>query len=46
MAQLERSKGILGYSDIEGQIQGVSKNKEMLDNQKDQTLAEITETVQ
>ena len=45
MRQLEKSKGISGYSNIEDQIQGVSNQKEILDNQKDQTLQEITETV-
>jgi len=45
MEQLEKSKGITGYSNVEEQIQGVSNQKEMLDNEKDQTLQEITETV-
>jgi hypothetical protein len=38
MRNLERSKGIEGYSNIEDKIKGVSDQKEMLDNQKDQTL--------
>ena len=38
MQDLERKQGIQGYSQIEDQIQGVSNQKEMLDNQKDQTL--------
>jgi len=46
MKNLERSKGIEGYSSIEDKIQGVSNQKELLDNQKDQTLQEITATVQ
>lgn len=46
MKNLERSKGIEGYSNIEDKIQGVSNQKEMLDHQKDQTLQEITATVQ
>ena len=46
MKNLERSKGIEGYSSIEDKIQGVSNMKEVLDNQKDQTLQEITATVQ
>lgn len=45
MQDLERKQGIQGYSQIEDQIQGVSNQKELLDNQKDQTLQEITETV-
>lgn len=45
MKNLERQKGISGYSNIEDQIQGVSNQKEIFDNQKDQTLQEITETV-
>ena len=46
MANLEKAKGISGYSNIEDKIQGVSNQKELLDNEKDQTLQEITETVQ
>jgi intraflagellar transport protein 81 len=45
MQNLEKSKGISGYSNLEEQIQGVSNQKEALDNQKDQTLQEITEIV-
>lgn len=45
MQNLEKSKGIMGYSNLEDQIQGVSNQKEALDNQKDQTLQEITEIV-
>ncbi len=32
MKNLERSKGISGYSNIEEQIQGVSNQKEIFDN--------------
>ena len=46
MQNLERAKGIQGYSNIEDKIQGVSNQKEMMDNQKDATLHDITETVQ
>jgi hypothetical protein len=35
MKDLERKQGIQGYSAIEDQIQGVSNQKELLDNQKD-----------
>ena len=45
MKNLERSKGISGYSNIEEQIQGVSNQKEIFDNQKDLSLQEITATV-
>jgi len=45
MKNLERSKGISGYSNIEEQIQGVSNQKEIFDTQKDLSLQEITETV-
>ena len=38
MENLEKAKGITGYSKIEDQIQGVSNQKELLDNDKDQTL--------
>ena len=38
MKNLERKQGIAGYSDIEDKIQGVSNQKELLDNAKDQTL--------
>ena len=46
MKNLERSKGIEGYANIEDKIQGVSNMKEVLDNQKDLSLQEITATVQ
>jgi len=46
MQNLERSRGIQGYSNIEEQIQGVSNQQELLNNEKDQTLQEITSTVQ
>jgi intraflagellar transport protein 81 len=45
MQDLEKTKGITGYANVEEQIQGVSNQKEMLDNEKDQTLQEITDTV-
>lgn len=45
MKNLERSKGITGYANIEEQIQGVSNQKEIFDNQKDLSLQEITATV-
>jgi len=45
MKNLERKQGISGYADIEDKIQGVSNQKELLDNAKDETLQEITETV-
>ena len=45
MKDLEKKQGVAGYTDIEDKIQGVSNMKEILDNQKDQTLQEITETV-
>jgi len=32
MKELEKKKGISGYSKIEEQIQGVSNQKEILDN--------------
>jgi hypothetical protein len=35
MENLEKAKGIHGYSNIEDKIQGVSNQKEILDNQKD-----------
>lgn len=45
MQDLEAKKGISGYSKIEEQIQGVSNQKEMLDNEKGATLQEITQMV-
>jgi intraflagellar transport protein 81 len=45
MQDLEQKKGISGYSKIEEQIQGVSNQKEMLDNEKGATLQEITQMV-
>ena len=45
MKNLEKQKGISGYTNVHNQIQDVSKNKENLDNKKDQTLQEITAIV-
>ena len=45
MQNLEKQKGITGYSNIEDQLQGVSNQNEALNNQKDQTLQEITDIV-
>merc|ERR1719324_906760 len=44
--ELEAERGISGYTGVEAQIQGVSNQKEMLDNAKDETLQEITEMVE
>ena len=38
MANMEKEKGIQGYSKMEDKLEDISKNKEKLDNQKDQTL--------
>ncbi len=46
MKDLERQRGIQGYTNIEGEIHGVSNQQEKLNNEKDQTLQEITDTVQ
>lgn len=45
MADLEKKKGIVGYSKIDEQIQGVSEMKEQLDNAKSQSLVELTQLV-
>ncbi len=45
MKNLERQKGIGGYTRIQDQIVGVSENKEALDQKKDQTLQDITRIV-
>ena len=45
MADLEKKKGIVGYSKIDEQIQGVSEVKEQLDNAKSQSLQELTQLV-
>lgn len=42
MAELEKQKGIVGFSKIDEQIQGVSEKTEMLDNAKSQSLQELT----
>jgi hypothetical protein len=45
MADLEKKKGIVGYSKIDEQIQGVSELKEQMDNAKSQSLQEMTALV-
>jgi len=42
---LEKKKGIQGYSAVEDQIQGVSELKEQLDNVKSKSLQELTALV-
>ena len=42
MNQLEKKKGIQGYSKVEDQIQGVSELKEKLDNAKSQSMQDLT----
>ena len=42
---MEKQKGISGYSNITEQIKGVSNQKEIYDNLKDQSLQEITAIV-
>ena len=46
LKDLEKKKGITGYSSVEDQIQGVSELKEQLDNNKQQSLQELTALVQ
>jgi intraflagellar transport protein 81 len=46
MKELERKKGIQGYSQVEDKIQGVSELKEQLDNAKSRSLQELTALVQ
>lgn len=38
LRDLERKKGVAGFSQVEDQIQGVSELKEQLDNQKSKSL--------
>jgi len=46
LRDLERKKGITGYSTVEDQIQGVSELKEQLDNNKSHSMLELTQLVQ
>ena len=46
LRELERKKGIAGYSTVEDQIQGVSELKEQMDNNKSQSLQELTVLIQ
>ena len=46
LRDLEKKKGIAGYSNVEDQIQGVSELKEQLDNAKSRSLQELTALVQ
>lgn len=46
LKELEKKKGIAGYSAVEDQIQGVSEKKEELDNAKSKSMQELTGIVQ
>lgn len=46
LRDLERKKGIAGYSKVEDDIQGVSELKEKLDNAKSQSLQDLTALIQ
>lgn len=46
MKGLEKQAGISGYTKVQDQLQMVSENNEVLNNQKDKTLQEITQIVQ
>ena len=46
LKELEKKKGITGYSTVEDQIQGVSELKEQLDENKSHSLQELTQLVQ
>ena len=45
MKELEKRKGVAGYTSVEDQIVGVSELKEQLDNTKSQSLQELTALV-
>jgi intraflagellar transport protein 81 len=46
LKDLEKKRGITGYTSVEEQIQGVSELKEQLDNNKSASLQELTALVQ
>ncbi len=46
LKELEKKKGIAGYSSVEDQINVASELKEQLDNNKSQSLQELTALVQ
>ena len=46
LKELEMKKGVAGYTSVEDQIVGVSELKEQLDNNKSQSLQELTALVQ
>ena len=46
MKELEKKRGVHGYTSVEEQIQGVSELKEQLDNNKSASLQELTALVQ
>jgi len=46
MKDLEKKKGITGFSAVEDQIQGVSELKEKLDNAKSQSMQDLTALIQ
>ena len=45
LKELEMKKGVAGYTSVEDQIVGVSELKEQLDNNKSQSLQELTALV-
>ena len=46
MKDLEKKKGITGFSAVEDQIHGVSELKEKLDNAKSQSMQDLTALIQ
>lgn len=45
MRDLEKKKGISGYTNVQEQIQGISNANQILNNKKEETLQEITQIV-
>ena len=45
MKDLEKKKGVSGYTNVNDQIQGISKENQILNNKKEETLQEITQVV-
>lgn len=46
LRQIEKEKGISGYSEVEDNIQLVSENKEKFDNAKQQSMQDLTALIQ
>jgi hypothetical protein len=45
MRDLEKKKGVSGYTNVQDQLQGMAQANQILNNKKEETLQEITQVV-